>query len=245
MAMSFAATGVLANRITGTATLPMAMALAAAGELRALDFDVWWSMDESSGTRSDSTGNGYDLSYNPYGVGSAAAKVDMGLNLGAGQAILCGGPSRPDHSTSWSWFGWLKHEATLGVQSTRILQFGGPGTTLYFGFSETGWKAEFYMGGYEVVSWATPPTAGSWYFWTLTYDAALALVKLWLNGVQVASGTLTFPVLDSGDSGDLQVGFGGGVAWIADEVGRSPAVLGPTEINWLYNSGAGRSFSEV
>lgn len=244
MAMDLAATGALVTRREGSAALEMEMSLAASGELRALDFDVWWSMDESGGARADASGNGYHLDYNPYLVGSAPAKVGLGASFTAGSALVRGGASQPDHAADWSWFGWVKHEGTPAASETRLLEFSGPPATgVYFGFTSAGWKAQFYRSGYDEIAWSTPPAAGTWYFWTLTHNAATQLVSLHLNGVQVASGTLSEAI--QGGQNVLQVGYPGGIGWLGDECGRSPQVLGQSQIQWLYNSGAGRSYSEI
>ncbi len=245
MAMDVAADAALVTRREVSASVDIALSVTAAAEIRTVPApDVWWSMDEASGTRSDSAGGGFNLIEGGGLVGYDSGKVGSAALL-ATSDVLLHDAAIPNHAADWSWCGWCKPSNTSAKLLTlaRTDDFGW----LYFRLNGTGWsfRKDAALGGQEELFSNFVPSA-QWYFWTLTYSHADKTLRLYVNAALVE--TKVFDDAIEGTSGSWGYASVGGDPYgefLADEYARFPMVLGASEISWLYNSGAGRAFTEI
>ena len=205
------------------------------------DILAWWSLNETSGARADSTGNGYTLADNN-SVGSATGKVYPNGALFDGTNYL---------STAGLSFN--------GLSSFSIAFWFNPSsftTTPYPGLvsdrTSTNWNIQILVVSgtlYLFLGSATlqMPVSGTispsnWYFVAATWDGSTATLSI--NNGTPATGTYTGllnatgnPVIVGGTDG--AGGSTGALDGTMDAVGIWSRALSASEITELYNGGSG------
>ncbi len=208
----------------------------------------YWALDEASGTRFDSHGSKPMGDVN--GVGSATGKVATAADFEA-SSTQCLSGAFIDVVNEWSttlWFNAESFPADYQGLFTRD-DFGSPRhqTSIYINASS---KLAVYTapGGsnFDGTGSTTFSTA-TWYFIAVTYTSANGL-KGYVNATSEASaagigtlGTGNAPVEIGRDVFNSLRYFDG----LIDEVSLWQRELTASEITWLYNSGAGRSYSDI
>ena len=231
--------------------------------------DVWWSMDEASGTRVDSTGNGYDLVEFGGTAGSGVGRVGNalffdGADLGANRYLKLAGSTFPDHAADFTWCGWVKSTSTtpsvlrtLLITTRRAEPGVGEWLTISVGHGlDANGSGVWSFGvshhdGLVGVAHATLNYGGfsptEWTFWAVTYKHSTQRMELYLNGGLRAFTTSPFAIAPALDwSGGVTPTYDN-VAESAyfDEYARYPAVLTLADIQWLYNSGNGQAYYQL
>lgn len=86
----------------------------------------------------------------------------------------------------------------------------------------------------------------TWYHWVYNYDASAGTLQVYIDGSLAATHNSTPTSIYNGTA-DLKVGEGQGYFDGArDEIAIwSGQTLSTAEISWLYNSGSGRSYSDL
>lgn len=208
------------------------------------DAIAYWAFDESSGSATDSSGNGRDLTNNnttPY----VAAKINNGADLEFGSSQFF---SRSNGAyfdvTAGTINCWLKPE-TIDVTPGNIelwntetnIGAGGVAFTLRPHNSDT--IAGYFGGGSNAVGGSTSLNPGSWYMVTFGWDTSGK--EIFLNATSDGTNT-TDETLTAGASNAYVGSYLGTALYydgIMDECGFWNRLLSGTEITSLYNSGSG------
>ena len=208
---------------------------------------AYWKLDnDGSGGVSlvDSTGNGYTLT-NPY-------PVNLGTGIIGGDAVFTGtsgeylGPVTLGVQNSYSVGIWLKwsgafsggHQIFYSSASELGIQafFDEPSGTIHF--------ANYGNGPVEFDTGINIPTDGNWHYYVITQDGS-GNFTFYLDSTSVYTNTFTPGSTLGGyitglgaESNDLSQTFNGQI----DEVGTWSRALSPTEVNNLWNGGAGITY---
>lgn len=217
----------------------------------AVTWDAYWSLDEVSGTRADSTANGNDLTDNNT-VGQGAALVSSGnsadfelnnseyLSIASNSTIQSGAI---DYSFSF----WFKPES---ITTTHVLfeKFN----EYVCGMNATG--GGFFQarrsGGSVELNIAIPAAtfvAGTKYHVVITHEVATKTGIVYVDGVSVATDTYANTLVTS--TSQLHIGtrsistalFYDG---LIDEFGYTKSLLSPSDVTAIYNGGSGRVYSD-
>jgi len=205
-----------------------------------------WSMDETSGTRADSHGSNdltdnNTVSYATGVISNAANFISANSeNLSSSTQPVTGAGARAAEF-------WFKTSSTADQALTS------------YGQNANGqwWRIRIENGViYQRVtngakSWSNTWNDGNWHHLVMQVDANSTIddVVLYIDGtLQSSSGATTTQAINTG-TGDLyfgreasgSIGYDGDI----DECRYWNRVLTADEITWLYNSGSGRSYSDI
>ena len=218
----------------------------------------YWSLNEVSGTRNDSTANANNLT-DVNTVGSAAGKQALAGDFEADNdeylTITDAAQTGLDISGNMSISAWLNAESlpnsnnryyilgkdTLGAKSYYVSydRDAGNNYDIFFGWSVNGTSGR--SRAYRVTL-----TASQWYHLVITFNISEGRVRFYLDGALVQNTTTTAggTVFNSttafslGSSGDNNQTWDG----LLDEVGIWNTILTDAQVTSLYNSGAGIPF---
>jgi len=212
---------------------------------------AWWSMDEAGGTRYDSYSTNHLTDTKT--IGSATGRQGNAANfLSANSEYL----SIPDNTnlsmngTNFTIAGWVKF-ASVGANYQVLVGKQGSGSlNEYQIYKDTNNKLVFSVYGNTSGSIAgiitTPESvsAGTWYFFTAEYDGAA--VKISLNAGNFNNSSYSSGAVDNINSFRLGANTDGAyLNGSLDEVIIYKRSLSQSEINWLYNNGSGRSYTDL
>lgn len=187
---------------------------------------AFWDLEEVSGLRVDATGRGHDLDELTEVVFQTAGILGAAAQGTADTQEILETPDHADLRTPGTVAGWF-----------RVDSGGGDYAILFSKGAEYG--ALYEAGGLTVngvlTELAVPPT-DTWFFLALRGDQASLNAGPWVACGAAGSGASAFRLLDNSM-------FHAAVA--ADQVGVWAEALQDDEVTWLYNNGAGRSFSSV
>jgi len=205
-----------------------------------------WSMDETSGTRFDSSPKGYNL-LDGNTVGASAGHVGNSAEFITANREYLSHASNADLSgenTDMYWAGWVYSVPGMvnyGIILSKATVAGYWEYILFFGADN--------LGRFYISSGATPTTTYlsnyTWYFIEAKYDNAGHIAGLAINNspwITAAAGTGI-----TGNVGEFWIGggaySGGYQFWNGriDEVVMYRRILNDDERAWLYNYGDGRS----
>ena len=222
---------------------------------------AWWSLDEASGNRNDSHGvnhltPGGLLSYATGKVGNAAdfegSTTDY-LTIADNAAMRTG-------DIDWTYCLWVKAETLLGVGVYAGLVSRDPqSNNREMHIIYNGDVGRFFVQIFTAASTAAgrvqadslgQPSVGVWYFIVVWHDAGADTLCIQVNGGAVDSAAESATV---GPAKAVATEFGTDVRatqgryWdgLIDEVGFWKRKLNEREIQWLYNGGNGRAYSET
>jgi RHS repeat-associated protein len=221
----------------------------------------WWNMNESSGTRSDSHSSNHLSDNNT--VGSTTGKQGN-----AAQFILANSEylSIPDNASVSMGSGarmtvcaWVKlnSKSVSGVQNIVSKRGLSNGSWEYFLRYDGRVDRFVYLAtsdGYaatlaEVKADAFgPPTTNTWYFVCGGYDG----INAWISVNAGTRNTVPFStdIFDGTNTLRFGSGYPGGSSpeyldGMVDELVLYKRALNTSEIGWLYNAGAGRTYTEL
>lgn len=222
--------------------------------------EACWTMDETSGTRADSSANGNDLSDNNT-VGSAAGKVDTaadferdnseylsitdanqtGLDITGDMSVVFwfDADNAQDDATVFSKFTASDRSYIYRIYTSRstddicaVIGDGDGDGTSSFGGCAAGDNVD---------------TSG-FYFVTMVYDASAGEVEYFLDATSIETDS-GFPtsIWDSGEEVEVGARSGGAEEFdgLVDELGIWSRKLTSSEITSIYNSGNGTSCDDL
>jgi hypothetical protein len=208
---------------------------------------AYWKLDEASGSRADSSGNGSTLSLAAGAVPSRVGRVGNGADFVPGNWLTCA--SNPNivmgdidfTIAGWLWFDTLASQNPLEKNDGTYIDYVIYGTPA----GEYGAIVASPSGSVLIQ---TPPgvAANTWHFVVLQHDATTHTLSLSRdNGVGSASAsTAGKPPYVTTGSLTIGAGRGGGYGFdgIIDEIGIWKRLLTPAEITQLYNGGVGLTY---
>ncbi len=213
------------------------------------DLYAYWKLDETSGTRVDSTANAQDLTSNN-NVTSNPGIILNGAQITAASSNFLSHPDSNVLSTGdidFTICTWVNINV-LGFGSNRpIMQKGWDDAygeyVLYYsdGIAK---PVLFIANGAASVSNNSTSlfTPDTWYFIVAGYDATNDQLFISTNNGTV--DTASYAGGNTQTTGNFKIGtaFGAFMQGVIDETGFWKRLLTPTEITTLYNAGAGLSY---
>jgi len=208
----------------------------------------YWTLNESSGTRADSTANGNDLTDNNT-VLSATGKQSNAGDFEATNteylSIIDASQTGLDITGDLSISTWIKPEST--ANQAIISKWSGVGSQSYkLEYNATTTTFQFYnaAGSFYFYNPSFIPVVGTWYHLVFTYDASAGLISAYIDGIPVGTKTVA-----GTDIKDTSVPFAIGadtvdgtaanfVDGLADETAIWNKVLTFGEVQDLYAQGA-------
>ncbi len=208
----------------------------------------YWSLEEASGTRNDSHGTSHLTDNNT--VGSATGLVGTAADFEQDNSEYLSIADNVGLSTGdidFSFAGWVYLETNVGFP---VLFSKGPAGVnreyvFYLAFGVPQWEAT------GTIAWGSSLSNGAWYHvvvWhTATTGSPANQLGIVINNGTPVTGSTTGSGLDGSDDFQLGAANSQSLYWdgLVDEFGFWKKVLTPTEITWLYNSGAGRSYADI
>lgn len=208
----------------------------------------YYKLDESSGNAADSVG-GFTLT-NTNTVTYSAGKINNGADGGASnsnKSLQVSNNLGFTDSTDVTWSQWVNVTTapTEGQQQCFTNHYINGGKGRFWMYTMTGGVLKLRMyqdaGAPSTLDITQTLTTGTWYHIVVTYLNSSNLTTVYVNGSSV--GTINFGARNavSPDYFSILNWGGGTLPWkgLVDEVGVWSRVLSGTEINSLYNGGAG------
>ena len=209
----------------------------------------WWSLDETSGTRADSHGNNHLTDNNTvgYGVGVKGNAAEFKRNNN--EYLSCQSTEFNFGNSSFSFGIWIKAES-LPVGSWMGIFTRNPSPTQFgLTYQQAVDSIIFYVSGDGINTksvHANGLTIGTWYFVVCVHDADDDEIKIYKNS-STPINTTAFSAGIYENSNILRVGMGNGLYFdgVLDEGFVFGKALSNDEINWLYNNGNGRQYTDL
>ena len=214
----------------------------------------YYTMDEESGTRSDSTASNNDLTDNNtvlFGTGKISNAGDFETANTEYLSITDAAQTGLDFSTAMSISLWVNYESIVdsffahkfATVNQRSYAFGSVTTpdpdevNVYL-------SADGSVPAPAVFAWV--PSTATWYHLVFLYDGSAGSIELYVDNVSQGTVTGQAASLFNGTSPfylgyQSTIGFDG----LIDEYGLWSRVLTPTEISQLYNGGAALAYPLV
>lgn len=208
--------------------------------------EAYFTLDEESGTRADSTANGNDLSDNNV-TGFAAGKIGNAAVFDGSNYLsreeLANIADGPFTVSLWAKFDVTAQlDGSLNCPGIGLFNEHIAHLDLWYTdtVGATGWYVVNWTGSYANVSTPVPMDNG-WHHYVLTYDPDTPTMQLWMDGVMVSSDTSAESFYDG--YGELRFGYADALlVGSLDEAGIWSRVLNDLEIAQLYNNGAGLAY---
>ena len=214
---------------------------------------AWWSLDEVSGTRADSQGSNDLTDHNT--VGNTTGKQSNAADFESDNSEALYIADNADLSfgdEDFSISGWVKLESLAldAVWSKYVTSGNHREYMLYINSSKFQWlvSSDGTSSTSVVADSEGTLSTGTWYFVTVYHDATANEIGVSVNGGTIDTASHTTGVND--DTSEFNLG-----AWedhttnfldgALDEVVVWNKVLSQDEIDWLYNLGSGRAFSDL
>lgn len=203
-----------------------------------------WSMDETSGTRVDSHGSN-DLTDNNT-VGYATGVISNAASFTAANSESLSSSTQPVTGTGARAAElWFKTSSTADM---CITSYGANGTG-------TWWRVRIENGviwqrvAAGAISWSNTWNDGNWHHLVMQVAASSTLndIVLYIDGTLQTHSASNTRAINTG-SGNFYIGAESSGAFFdgdIDEVRYWDRVLTGDEITFLYNSGSGKSYSDV
>jgi len=217
---------------------------------------AWWSLDETSGTRADSHGSN-DLTDNNtvlYDTGKQGNAADFEDSVGEYLSIA----DNADLSFGDEDFTigcWIKIESLDSTFQYIISKYDPPNDKREYALYLRGTtdKLEFSISGNGTAvtgaEWGSAISTGTWYFVVAWHDSVNNQVGIEVNNSSPVTEAHTAGCFDSDSSFMIGASSKGTpdqfLDGLADEAFVFDKVLSADEKEWLYNSGNGRSYSEM
>jgi len=220
----------------------------------------WWSMSESSGTRYDSKGFNNLTSIN--GVGSWGSgkptpsarfipASSQYLTISDNNSLSIGTFNGSPKAFTIAFWTYL---ASVPTASRFITKWIDGGSDREYQIVHNSGSVVFYTNDGTSNHSLSATTFGAlsngpWYHIVATYDPSTGVANIYINTVNDTTNWGT-GIQNTLSTAPFSIGYGQGAPvtfdGLIDEVSLwTDRVLTSTEISWLYNSGAGRAFSEV
>jgi len=219
------------------------------------NLEAWWELNEESGTRVDAHGSN-DLADNNTVLYDTLVKGNAAdFEKGNSESLsIADNASLSVADVDFMFTTWLKPESIPGADQDMIIaKGGGVGTREYQAYITTTGSLAWVIyssgeaGNTVVNSGAGTIIAGTKVFVVIKYDAGASELSVSLDaGSFTTAGSAVTPY-----DGSSIFRLGGRYAAIdspydglMDETNFWKGILTQDEINWLYNSGDGRAYSD-
>ncbi len=244
----------IGGRITVAPTVKLIADLANTGTATAFNTGLtsWWTLNETSGTRSDSRGSNTLTDTNTVTYNASGKQGNAASFTGSSSEKL----NRSDNSSlsagnvDFLFCAWI-YPTLNNAARQAIINKGSTGTGEYrleidWTTSKVYWSVWNSSGTLTEVASTNTIATNTWYFVCGWHDAAGDVVGVSVNGVEataahstgVRDGSGNF-CLGARDTDRYYTGY-------IDEVGYWDAYLPSAhERRWLYNKGAGRVYADV
>lgn len=213
-----------------------------------IDLESYWSLDETSGNALDAHGSNDLTDVNT--VGSGTGKVSgarLFTTADSDKLAITDNASFDIGDADFTFTFWVKF-VDFGTGGL-IHKYGSAGNREYLIYQSSG-QIHFLISsdGTNVADASYNHSGGlvadTWYFVIAEYDATANEVRIGVQGATPATASHSGGVYNSGS--DFALGteatvVGGPDAYL-DEVGFWKRLLTTDEVNFLYNSGAGRAY---
>lgn len=220
---------------------------------------AYWSMEEASGTAIDAhAANDLAETGSPNTIASATGVVSNARDCERDDTEYFTIADNADLSVGdidFTVAGWVNMESAAaalwgvagkwvpaGDQREYLVYFDNAATKLVFTVSATGTSTT------TVVNASTTQTTATWYFFVAWHDTDDNKIYLQINDGTVAEAAHTTGVFATGTGGFDICSFSGNANHfdgLVDEVGFWKKTLASDERTWLYNSGSGRSYTDI
>ena len=216
---------------------------------------AWWSMDEASGTRADSHGSNDLTDHNT--VGSATGKKSNAADFTSANSEALYIADNADLSFGDEDFticGWVSLDSKSASRAiVGKWHFSGSSREYYLGYSSGPDRIAFFVSsdgtGNTSVSADNlgSPSTSTWYFVAAYHDATANEIGISVNAGAIDTTAHTTGANDG--SSEFNIGSynnhaGNFQEGQLDEICLFDKVLSRAEMDWLYNSGSGRAYSE-
>lgn len=213
---------------------------------------AYWSLDESSGVRYDSTSNNNDLTDNN-NVSSISALHNAGAHYNSANSqflnISDSAQTGLDFTSSFSYSGWFKPTQLTEADQALFSKWGINTASYGLIYSVYNNPNAFYFFGYACetcgnINFVFPIdlNTNTWYFVSFVFDASSSTGYLYINGSLLNSFTDNSYTGSQNGSGPFSLGgLGVGIQWypdaVFDEVGMYDYALSSSDVSILYNGG--------
>jgi hypothetical protein len=217
---------------------------------------AYWTMDEASGTREDSTASNIDLT-DVNTVGSAAGIINNGADFEETNdeyfSVADGGGVDPSGAFSFSF--WIKYEElpSSGQDDGWMGKWSSTGNQRSFaigGYNNAGTQQAYFLvtgdGSSNVGSFSNSGiSAGNWYHIVAIYSPS-SYLDLYVNDTRIQNVTSSVPASIFNSTAEFRIAdyvtatttFDG----VIDEVGYWSRAITSAEVTELYNGGAGLAY---
>lgn len=222
------------------------------------DFVAWWGLQEASGTRSDETSNGNDLtSEGTGGVGQGTGIVDTNaadFESGDNDRLKITNASQTGLNITGDMTvgGWFKAEDS--DNGTLIGKYTNAANGQYL-FRIQGnnnrWGLTLVSGGVATTDWAVDATigTGTFYFLVAVYDASAGTVEYYRDGSSIDTGTGYASSIGTSTTdfylGSFQSGTANNYDGLMEQVFVADVAFTASQVSSLYNSGAGTTWADL
>jgi len=221
---------------------------------------AYWTFDESSGTASDSSGNGNTLANNNT-TAYAAGQINNGVDLEASStnwmSIVDGSQTGLDLTGDLAASFWIKMESqpssgnqmvifgkftSSGDQRSYSLRYKNDGGTpkIILLVNDDGLGASS-----EDLAFTQTLSNGTLYHVAVTWDASTSTAECWVDDSSLGTVTGTVTSIFDGTA-DFTVGAvnsgGDAMDGVIDELCIWDRLITDTDVGWLYNSGRGMQY---
>lgn len=214
----------------------------------------WWTLDETSGQRNDSHGTNH-LTDNRTVLYAAGMKGNAGdWEKDNNESLDKADSASLSLTGSLSIAGWIKIESMPAVRCGIVHKFTGVSTTSGYGvYLETisgSTYLHFHVGGggmFQNIQHTTALSTGVWYFFCARWDDATDQLYLTLDGGSAqSSGSSVSTLADNASPIVLGGTMTGGSYYdgLQDEVCLFNTLLSTDNIEWLYNGGSARTYTD-
>lgn len=201
---------------------------------------AYYTLNEASGTRADSTGRGNDMSTIVGAPGNTTGKVSSAIQLTAASTQYISHASTTDLQgtadwtiAAWCWLDSVGTERSIVTKSTEWLLRYSTSANRF----QVGWTDGIAAFRFTSADTLGIPSTATWYFVVGIHDSSSNLLKISVN-----NGTLDTSAATGVTTGAAvaAIGMRGTVnLWDGriDELGIWQRVLSASEITTLYNAG--------
>jgi hypothetical protein len=209
------------------------------------DLVAYWNLQETAGTRFDSTANSNNLTDNG-SVGSSTGIVGDAANFDGTNTLSLASNSAVtlDGTTDFTIAGWFKTSSTA-TQTIVGKEIASSTASEYLLFVTSGTNLYWRVGNSSGTLIKSGLSTGSWNFFVAQYDTSTGDIGLSVNGGSfITTAATPFTITDAfylGSRDNSSLFFNG----LLDEVGIWKRLLTLLEITGLYNSGSGLTYPFV
>jgi len=193
-------------------------------------------------------------------MSSVAGKVSNALQhaptFGNSTVSRCANAALASNGSGFTVVGWMNTSDVLGDATTQTAisyQFNQNAVTYIFNIARygptgggTNWIIEWGVG--PAATTITIPSGAGWRFYAATMNLITGLIVLTIDQLTTANDTVAAPAAGAHTTGSVLCVAGPGLnpgssnTSLFDEVGLFNSVLSSAQLDFIYNSGSGRTY---